>query len=438
MSINWSATDRVAAPRVFVTGRDAPERERIARMLVELGADLCADRADLVIVLESNGHPLVGLREICQRFRASPVIFVAYSGSEHLAVEAFRSGANDYLRIPITPTGLAESLRRLHIEPRDTDVPGLIGESPHTQNLRLVIKRIAVTPCSVLISGETGTGKDLIARLIHESSPRAQGPFVTINCSALPETLFESELFGYERGAFTGAQATSIGRLQAASGGTVLLDEVGELSLTTQPKLLRAIDQREVQRLGSRRHETIDVRWVAATNRNLQELVRSGLFRADLFYRLNVYSLVVPPLRERPDDVPVLARAFLRDCAPAYGRLGAAFTDEAVARLAAYEWPGNVRELRNVVESSVLTTESDAIGIEALPPAVRGADFSTPLPVETERVRVVAALRASHGNKSEAAQRLNWSRMTLYRKLARHRIDVTSECDSVTAKLPRE
>jgi DNA-binding NtrC family response regulator len=438
VSINWSATNRVATPRVLVTGRDALDRERIARMLVELGAELGADRADAIVVLESNGHPLGELRDLRQRFPSSPLIFVAYSGSEQLAVEAFRSGVNDYLRIPVTSVALADSFRRLHVEPRDADVPGLIGESLPMQHVRAVIRRIAATPCSVLISGETGTGKDLIARLIHQSSPRARRPFVTINCSALPETLFESELFGYERGAFTGAQATSIGRLQAASGGTVLLDEVGELSLTTQPKLLRAIDQREVQRLGSRRHETIDVRWVAATNRNLQQLVQSGLFRADLFYRLNVYSLAVPALRQRPDDIPLLARAFLRECAPAYGRLGAVFTDEAMTRLMAYEWPGNVRELRNVVESSMLTTESDAIGTEALPPAVRGADVRTRPPEEVERVRVVAALRASHGNKSEAAQRLNWSRMTLYRKLARHSIDVTSECDTVTAKLPRE
>jgi DNA-binding NtrC family response regulator len=244
-------------------------------------------------------------------------------------------------------------------------------------------------------------------------------------------------LFGYERGAFTGAQAASIGRLQAANGGTVLLDEVGELSLVTQPKLLRAIDQREVQRLGSRRHETIDVRWVAATNRNLQRSVQDGLFRADLFYRLNVYTLFIPPLRQRPDDIAVLAQTFLAECAPAYGRANAMFTAEALMRLVAYDWPGNVRELRNVVESSVLTTESDAIGPDALPIAIRGVDFSTRQRPEVERVRVVEALRASRGNKSEAAQRLNWSRMTLYRKLAQHQIDVTSECDTVTAKPPR-
>jgi DNA-binding NtrC family response regulator len=208
--------------------------------------------------------------------------------------------------------------------------------------------------------------------------------------------------------------------------------------LTLQPKLLRAIDQREVQRLGSRRHETIDVRWVAATNRDLQQSVRRGEFRADLFYRLNVYSVVIPPLRERPEDIMVLAQAFLAEIGPAYARGAAAFTDEALVRLVAYDWPGNVRQLRNVVESSLLNTDSEAIEAAALPPAVRGADISMPPPAAVERVRVVEALRAAGGNKSEAAQRLQWSRMTLYRKLARHRIDVTAECDTVTVKTPAQ
>ena len=178
------------------------------------------------------------------------------------------------------------------------------------------------------------------------------------------------------------------------------------------------------------------MRWVAATNRDLQQSVRSGVFRADLFYRLNVYSLVIPPLRDRPEDILTLARAFLAEIGPAYARGAAAFTDETLVRLVAYGWPGNVRQLRNVVESSLLNTETDAIRPAALPAAIRGADVSMPPPAAVERVRVIEALRAAGGNKSEAAQRLHWSRMTLYRKLARHRIDVTAECDSVTLKPP--
>ena len=431
-----------SSPRIILTGGDPPTRERVARTLADVGVGLCCDRTeaavDVVIAIQSRGNPLAALRAAKERFRSSPLIFVAESGSEQLAVDAFRAGANDYLTFPLSAAGVADSLRRLRVEPAlAAGTPGFVGESHAIDALRGVIRRIAATPCSVLITGETGTGKDVVARLIHASSARASQPFVTINCSALPETLFESELFGYERGAFTGAQSASIGRLQSANGGSVFLDEVGELSLATQPKLLRAIDQREVQRLGSRRHDTIDVRWVAATNRNLQQAVRDGLFRADLFYRLNVYTVFIPPLRQRPEDIAVLAQTFLAECGASYGRAHAMFTDEALIRLLAYDWPGNVRELRNVVESSVLTTESDAIGPEALPIAIRGVEFSTRQRPDIERVRVVEALRAAHGNKSEAAQRLNWSRMTLYRKLAQHRIDVTSECDTVTAKPPR-
>ena len=250
---------------------------------------------------------------------------------------------------------LAASLARVRAKKPERGGAALIGESEAMTGLRTVIRRIGATPCNVLIEGETGTGKDIVARLLHEASPRAAQPFVTINCSAVPDTLFESELFGYERGAFTGAHAASAGRLQAGNGGTIFLDEVGELGMPLQPKLLRAIDQREVQRLGSRRHETIDVRWVAATNRDLQQSVRSGFFRADLFYRLNVYSLVIPPLRERPEDILILARAFLAEIGPTYACGAAAFTDEALMRLVAYEWPGNVRQLRNVWRAACST-----------------------------------------------------------------------------------
>jgi DNA-binding NtrC family response regulator len=438
VSSNWCAADREATPRVLITGGEPAQRERVTRAFVDVGVNLCVDRADVIVLLQSTGRALGDLRALRDRFASSSIVFVADSGSEQLAVEAFRAGVDDYLKPPLTAAVVGACLRRLRIGPRNgIDAPGFVGESALMKELRTVIRRIAATPCSVLISGETGTGKEVVARLIHQSSDRARRPFVTINCSALPETLFESELFGYERGAFTGAQSASIGRLQTANGGTVFLDEIGELSLATQPKLLRAIDRREIQRLGSRRHETIDVRWIAATNRDLPQLVREGLFRADLFYRLNVYGLPIPPLRQRPDDVAPLAQAFLVECAATYGRERAMFTDDALIRLIAYDWPGNVRELRNVVESSVLTAETDAIGPDALPAAVRGADFSTRPQAEVERGRVVAALRAAHGNKSEAAQRLNWSRMTLYRKLARHQIDVTSECDTVTGKPPR-
>ena len=424
------------AVRVLVVGGDPSLGGLVRNALLDLGVRLDPHDAELVVVLQSGGDTIAGLPAIRRRFDALPIIVIAERGSEALAIDALRGGADDYLGAPITPASLAASLARVRPPKPRRGGPSLLGESEAIVNLRAVIKRIGATPCNVLIEGETGTGKDVVARLLHQASPRAAQPFVTINCSAVPDTLFESELFGYERGAFTGAQEASAGRLQAGNGGTIFLDEVGELGLTLQPKLLRAIDQREVQRLGGRRHETIDVRWVAATNRDLQQSVQGGLFRADLFYRLNVYSLVIPPLRQRPEDILVLAQSFLTEIGDAYGRGAAAFTDDALIRLVAYDWPGNVRQLRNVVESSLLNSETDAIGFAALPAAVRGADVTMLPSAAVERVRVVEALRASGGNKSEAAQRLHWSRMTLYRKLARHRIDVTSECDSVTLKTP--
>ena len=426
------------AVRVMVVGGESALAGRVREVLIDLGARLEPHEPDVVVVLQSGRDHVASLPAIRKRFDALPIIVIAEPGSETMAIDAFRAGADDYLAAPVSAHALAASLARVRPKRPGRVGAALIGESEAMINLRTVVRRIGATPCSVLIEGETGTGKDVVARLLHDASPRAARPFVTINCSAVPDTLFESELFGYERGSFTGAHAASAGRLQAGNGGTIFLDEVGELGITLQPKLLRAIDQREVQRLGSRRHETIDVRWVAATNRDLQQSVRDGLFRADLFYRLNVYGLVIPPLRDRPEDILVLARAFLTEIGPTYGRGGAAFTDEALVRMVAYEWPGNVRQLRNVVESSLLNTETDAIGPEALPAMVRGADVTMPQPAAVERVRVVEALRACGGNKSEAAQRLRWSRMTLYRKLARHRIDVTSECDSVTVKSPSQ
>ena len=427
-----------SAVRVVVVGGNPTLDARVRSALVDLGVRFDPDGADVVVVIQSGGDTVASLPAIRRRFDGTPIIVIAEPGSEAMAIEAFRAGADDYLAAPVTTDALAASLERVGPKKPRRGGAVLIGESEAMVSLRAVVRRIGATPCNVLIEGETGTGKDVVARMLHEASPRAARAFVTINCSAVPDTLFESELFGYERGAFTGAQAASAGRLQAGNGGTIFLDEVGELGLTLQPKLLRAIDQREVQRLGSRRHETIDVRWVAATNRDLQQSVRRGVFRADLFYRLNVYSVVIPPLRERPEDIMVLAQAFLAEIGPAYARGAAAFTDEALVRLVAYDWPGNVRQLRNVVESSLLNTDSEAIEAAALPPAVRGADISMPPPAAVERVRVVEALRAAGGNKSEAAQRLQWSRMTLYRKLARHRIDVTAECDTVTVKPPAQ
>jgi two-component system response regulator HydG/two-component system response regulator AtoC len=299
----------------------------------------------------------------------------------------------------------------------------LVGGSDAIALVRSAIERVAPCGSNVLVTGETGTGKELIAELIHFQSGR-RGPLVPINCAAIPDGLLESELFGYERGAFTGANASYEGKLRLAQGGTVLLDEVGDMSAYAQAKLLRAIETREVMRLGGRRPVPLDVRIVAATNADLDALVAQGRFRADLYFRLNVARIHVPPLRERPQDVPDLLRHSLEE-----RRAQASFSAEALDCLCRYPWPGNVRELRNVVE--VMTLAGGAareLNLEDLPPAVRTAAFPPPTraPVhrsaDEERERLLAALRTTHWNKSRAAAQLRWSRMTVYRKMAKYRI----------------
>ena len=290
--------------------------------------------------------------------------------------------------------------------------------------------RAAAGTIGVVILGETGVGKDVLARWIHDASPRAARPFVSVNCAALSESLLESELFGHERGAFTGAAQAKEGLLETAPGGTVFLDEVGELPAATQAKLLRVIEAREVLRVGGVRPRKIDVRFVAATNRDLEADVARGSFRRDLYFRLNGMTLVVPPLRERPADVPLLARRFVAALAAGAGhRRVPAISAAALARLAAHAWPGNVRELRNVVERALLLCDGPAITEAHLPPEVLsvvaappGAPSasrapSTAVPEGSERARILGALAACAGNQSRAAKKLGISRKVLIARL---------------------
>jgi DNA-binding NtrC family response regulator len=300
----------------------------------------------------------------------------------------------------------------------------LLGGSACMQSLRAYLARVAPTGTNVLITGETGTGKELVAELIHANSGR-RGPFVAINCAAIPDGLLESELFGFERGAFTGATAPYEGKLRLAGGGTVFLDEVGDMSPFAQAKLLRTIENREVYRLGGRRPVPLDVRVLAATNEDLERLVEQGRFRKDLFYRLNVARVHLPPLRERADDVPAL----LEHCLGELHRQGRArasgFSTDALECLSRYPWPGNVRELRNVVEVLALGVRQGPVQLADLPPAVRDAppgDVAAEDGTDEERNRLLSALRTTRWNKSRAAQQLQWSRMTVYRKMAKYAI----------------
>jgi len=308
---------------------------------------------------------------------------------------------------------------------------GLIGASPALARLIELVARAAPTTATVLITGESGTGKEKIAEALHAGSGRAAGPLVAINCAALPDTLIESELFGHERGAFTGASERRAGRFEQADGGTLFLDEIGELSEAAQARLLRVLETRRFERVGGARTLAVDVRLIAATHRDLRERVRAGKFREDLYYRIGVVPLHVPPLRERREDIVPLAEHFLARFAAAMGRRGAAFSPAAQAALAAHWWPGNVRELRNVVERAVVLADRSLIELDDLDPLAPPAAPSTAADTasapaappaalhDLERDAVVRALATTRGNKAQAAQLLGIDRTTLYKKLRR-------------------
>ena len=291
---------------------------------------------------------------------------------------------------------------------------GMVGESARMKQVREVLARVAPTDSTLLILGETGTGKELAARAIHANSSRSGGPFLAVNCAALTETLLESELFGHERGAFTGAIAQKKGKFEIADRGTVFLDEVAELTLPIQAKLLRALEERQFERLGGTRPIRVDVRLIAATNKNLEEAIRAGQFREDLFYRLHVISVTMPPLRERVEDIPLLASFFVARFASKLNRKISGFSAEAHARLTSYEWPGNVRELSNAIERAVVLCEGDVLRPEDLPESLleAGPAGETALPAyhealnETKRRLIREAVEAAHGNYTEAAKRL--------------------------------
>jgi DNA-binding NtrC family response regulator len=303
----------------------------------------------------------------------------------------------------------------------------MVGMSRAVQAVRAYIAKVAASDSHVIITGETGTGKELVAELIHEGSRRRAAPFVCINCPAIPDGLLESELFGWERGAFTGASASHPGKLKLADGGTVFFDEIGEMSPYAQAKILRVIETKTVYRLGGRQSISLDVRIVAATNQDLEHLVAQGKFRRDLFFRLSVARIDLPPLRERRQDIPLLLDHYIREVNARTGAGIRGVTGEAVEALIQHDWPGNVRELRNLVEAAALETPRDTIGLAALPgrftkaaPAPRpSAEVTT----ESEQDQLLSALFLTNWNKSKAAQRLRWSRMTLYRKLAKYHID---------------
>jgi transcriptional regulator with PAS, ATPase and Fis domain len=305
------------------------------------------------------------------------------------------------------------------------DEPRVIGQSVEWRQVMRRAAQVALTETTVLLQGESGTGKEVIARIIHRASPRQTGPFVAINCAAVPEQLFESELFGYERGAFTGAQQAKAGHVELAAGGVLFLDEVSELSPMAQAKLLRVLQEREFRRLGGTRLVKANVRVIAASNRDLHQAVADGGFREDLFYRLQIFDILIPPLRERRGDILPLAEAFLEGFARVTGRSSAGLTPDARAILLAHEWPGNVRELHNALERAAILCEGGLITDEHLALRASGvvARRRAPQLSDVEQRTIEQVLRESDGNKSKAARRLGITRTQLYGRLRKYRLD---------------
>jgi two-component system response regulator AtoC len=382
------------------------------------------------------------LEALHERDPALPVIVLTAHGSERTAVHAMKAGAHDYLRKPfdIDEVGLvverAAEAYRLRARQRRLEAEHalgrpIIGESPALRRVLEAATRLAGREVTVLVRGETGTGKELIASLLHYQSKRAPGPLVRFNCAAVPAELAESELFGHSRGAFTGASRAHKGYFAQAEGGTLVLDEVGELPLPLQAKLLRALQEGEIQPVGASRVERVDVRVVSCTHRDLAVEMKAGRFREDLYYRLAVVELVVPPLRERREDIPLLAQRFARGCAERFGLEGVQLTPELLHQLQQREWPGNVRELENAVTRLVALSDGGRLGLEALSPAEApvetgatgraSASLSFREQVNTfERELLQRTLSECGGNQSEAARRLRLSRVTLLDKLKRH------------------
>ncbi len=452
-------------PRILIVDDDAEMvallRDRLARR--EYAVDVETSPASALARLASEDFDAVvtdvrmrgmsGL-ELCERVTASrpglPVLVITAFGDLDTAVGAIRAGAWDFLTKPFELEELIFRLERATLHRRLADevvrlrklnpepVSDLIGESPELLRLRELLVRVAISDAPVLVLGETGSGKERVARAIHRLGPHSAGPFVALNCAAMPEHLIESELFGHEKGAFTDARAARTGLLAEANGGTLLLDEIGELPLSLQPKLLRALQEHRVRPLGASREQPFDARVIAATNRDLEAAVEEGSFREDLFFRLDVLRVQVPPLRARGSDVLLLAQSFLRRCAERSRKPVTGLSRAAAEKLLHYHWPGNVRELENCIERAVALTGHDQLLPEDLPERIRdygrrdvlvAAEDPTELvPLEQVEKRYVArVMEAVGGNKTLAARTLGFDRKTLYRKLARYGMEGTGE-----------
>ena len=460
-----TATDVISSPatrgvvrtvntkgRILVVDDEVNARNALTELLTEEGyvvesaADgfkalgKAADFAPDLVLTDLKMPGMDGLQLLAKLHegdRDLPVIVMTAFGEIETAVRAMRSGARDYLAKPVNVGELSVVVareleqRKLRIEAgllrervaEKYSFQNIIGSSTPMQTVFKTVAQIAGSRASVLVTGESGTGKELIAAAIHERSPRAKGPFIKLHCAALAESLLESELFGHERGSFTGAVTRREGRFMQANHGTLFLDEIGEISPGIQVKLLRFLQEREFERVGGNETITVDVRVIAATNRNLQHMVAEGKFREDLFYRLNVINLEMPALRSRPSDIPMLAGHFLRKYAAENEKELRGFTTEALDQLSTYGWPGNVRELENVVERAVILAQSQEVTVAELPPHIAtvkvrdGVQIPGATMDEIERYAITKTLESTAGSTSRAAEILNISVRKIQYKL---------------------
>ena len=440
-------------PTILIVDDERNTREGLQRALQDrYNVLLAEDSQKAVQTLESTpvdvmltdlrmpGVDGMGLLRRAMSLTNPPVcIMMTAYGSIENAVQAMQAGAYHYVTKPVNLDELelviqrALNSRRIEVEnvnlheqiDRKYGLENIIGESPAMRQLFETVQQVAPSRATVLITGETGTGKELIAKAIHNLSPRKNGAFIAVHAAALPSTLLESELFGHEKGAFTGAVERRIGRFELADGGTLFLDEVSELEPSIQVKLLRVLEERAFERVGGAKTLQVDVRLVAATNKDLKKLVSEGKFRDDLFYRLSVVTIDLPPLREQRDDIPLLVKAFLDEFGRENSKQVRELTPEALNVLLAYDWPGNVRELRNAIEQMVVLARAERLTVRDMPAVIRGSADLTKINVvragmtveEAERQLIVQALTETNSNRTKAAQKIGISRRTLHRKL---------------------
>ncbi len=400
------------------------------------------EKGDIDLVITDLRMPGISGEEVLAKVRGEspgiPVIVLTGHGSIDTAVDAMRNGAYDFLTKPLSLDRLSLIVKRAlagrELEIRHsslqqeldakTSFESIIGKSTEMQRIFQMVRKAASTKAAVLITGESGTGKELIANALHNLSLRKDNPFIKVHCAALSETLLESELFGHEKGAFTGAVAQKRGRFELANTGTIFLDEIGEINQNVQIKILRVLQDKRFERVGGEETLEVDVRVIAATNRNLEEEIAQGRFREDLFYRLNVVHIQVPPLRDRKDDIPLMLNAFLDEFNRENNKFITGFDARSRSALYKYDWPGNIRQLRNCVESAVVMCSGNEITLEDLPPTVRGAAESNVIQVpvgitmaEAEKIIIQQNLASNQGNKTKTADILGIGRKTLHRKL---------------------